>query len=468
VRRVVGGSIIAVAGAALAVRAGCACSGSAVTPSTDAATDGAWMRDAVVRPRDALGTAFDAGPDAARIPPGVPDGWVPFDDYDPSCGFYVPTSIAVLPPPIQWQQCDPKYVQPPGIGCRRMVVDWTPSIPGYSGGATEPTRAWFMSSGTYVLGVARDEGLFVYLMVAEADGPVHSALVEMHGAPCVATPRDVRDGRVLYQVFDNEAKGKLSEYGGGALVANIDDLRPRVLLHYHDQGTRGYNVGLPGVLETTTSPSNGMILHDWSDGSIQQTIWSSAMDQGLQEVPISFFGNTFFFEAITLPISKVKIWDTDAGVRDFIAFGTDTTQGASDLWTDGHDMVWHYGANRSDPNGIFPTMSDMTSPFATDPSKLQPRRLRSEVGSAFGDNIQVGCGYAADGTPNGIRIVRLVDGVSWLLPQITGSTWQWIEPLAVTCSEVFASASADGDAGWQYSTIARVRLDSLGPGIPPD
>ena len=131
---------------------------------------------------------------------------------------------------------------------------------------------------------------------------------------------DLRDGRVVYQVFDSEAKGTLSEYGGGALVANIDDRAPRALIHYHDQGTRGYNVGLPGVLETTTSPGNVMILHDWSDGSIQQQIWSSAMDQGLQEVPTAFYGESFFWEATTLPISKLKIWDADAGARDLIAF----------------------------------------------------------------------------------------------------------------------------------------------------
>jgi hypothetical protein len=28
--------------------------------------------------------------------------------------------------------------------------------------------------------------------------------------------------------------------------------------------------------------------------------------------------------------------------------------------------------------------------------------------------------------------------------------------------------AADGDAGWEDVAIARVRLDSLGPGTPPD
>ena len=111
----------------------------------------------------------------------------------------------------------------------------------------------------------------------------------------------------------------------------------------------------------------------------------------------------------------------------------------------------------------------MTSPFTTDAAALQPRRLRSEVGNGFATSRpQVGCGYAAREIYDGIRIVRLSDGVSWMLPSQQGSTWLWNEPLAVTCTELFAMVAADGDAGWQDVGIARVRLDSLGPGTPPD
>jgi hypothetical protein len=451
--------LLALLSAVAVARLGCACSGSGTEGTADGSTDAMGALD-VRRESVALDSPGGDG--------GVPEGWIPFNDYDPSCGFYVPTSAAVLPPPIQWQPCDPSYVQPPGIACQQMVATWTPPTPGYPLG-TALAPGWFMSNGVYMMAIARAVGNYTYLLVAEADGPVHSALLATYAAPCNATPVDLRDGRVVYQVYDSEAKGKLSEYGGGALVANIDDLAPRVLLHYHDQGTRSYSVGLPGVLETTTMPGNVMILHDWLDGSKQQQIWSTAMDNGLQEVPIAFVGASFFWEATTLPISKLKIWDADAGARDFIAYGTDTTQGAGNLWTDGHDMVWLYGSNRTNPNDVYPTVAYMTSPFTTDAAALQPRRLRSEVGNGFGTGqMQVGCGYAAWESYQGIRLVRLSDGVSWMLPTKQGSTWLWADPLAITCTEVFARAAFNGDAGWQYSGIARVRIDSLGPGIPAD
>jgi hypothetical protein len=453
---------LAVASTAVLLRAGCACSGSHENPSADASTDAG--PDVKITWPDHISSEAIAGDGSP-----IPAGWVPFNDYDPSCGFYVPTSKSVLPPPIQWAPCDPSYEQPPTIACRQMVVDWTPPVAGQPGGVTTLTPAWIDPTGRYFVGLGRSEGPLVYFLVAEADGPVHSAFIATYGAPCVANLEEVRDGRVVYQIFDSEAKGTVSSYGGGALVANIDDLAPRVFLHYHDQKSRGYSVGLPGVLETLADPVNEMILHDWSNGSIEQVILTSGMDNGLQLVPTAFFGNSLFFEASTLPISKVQIWDADAGVRDFISYGNDTTQGVADLWTDGHDMVWEYGSGRTNPNSVYPAVSYMTSPYTTQGNQVQARRLRSETGYGFGTGLtQVGCGYAARSIPSGIRVVRLSDGVSWILPAQQNSTWQWLEPLAITCTEVFAMATTVGDAGVSIGTFARVALNSLGPGIPPD
>ncbi|MEO8800807.1 MAG: hypothetical protein ABI551_23150 [Polyangiaceae bacterium] len=105
----------------------------------------------------------------------------------------------------------------------------------------------------------------------------------------------------------------------------------------------------------------------------------------------------------------------------------------------------------------------MTSPFTTDPSKLAPRRLRSAVPKGFETSqIKVGCGYAARANGANLRIVHLSDGTSWVLPN--NSPWSWVNPLAVTCDEVFVTVGI----GSGSTNIARVRLASLGPGIPPD
>jgi hypothetical protein len=136
---------------------------------------------------------------------------------------------------------------------------------------------------------------------------------------------------------------------------------------------------------------------------------------------------------------------------------------------DGRDLVWLYGAGRTDPAGSFPTIAIMTSPFTTDPRQLAPRRLRSEKGQYFGTApFVVGCGYAARQLPEGIRVVRLADGASWLLPGDSTQTWQWASPFALTCTELFAKASVLTEGGPPAVTYARLRLDSLGPATPAD
>jgi hypothetical protein len=109
--------------------------------------------------------------------------------------------------------------------------------------------------------------------------------------------------------------------------------------------------------------------------------------------------------------SRLWVWTPAAGASDLVSYSTDTSRGAMDLGGDGRDLVWLSGAGHTDPAGWFPTIAIMTSPFTTDPKQLAPRRLRSEEGPYFGTApFVVGCGYAARQLPEGIRVVRLVDG----------------------------------------------------------
>jgi hypothetical protein len=145
--------------------------------------------------------------------------------------------------------------------------------------------------------------------------------------------------------------------------------------------------------------------------------------------------------------------------------------------TDGNDIVWLEGSGRDDLTKAFPVTTLMTSPFATDAASLHPRRLRSAQSYSFGvaDMTVVGCGYVAypaQLTDRGVGtfVVRLADGVGWFLPYDavgSSSTWKWARALALTCSELFATVEV-GDESSHEIAIVRVRLDSLGPGIPPD
>jgi hypothetical protein len=125
-------------------------------------------------------------------------------------------------------------------------------------------------------------------------------------------------------------------------------------------------------------------------------------------------------------------------------------------------MVWSYGEGKLPNETTYPIRSVMTSPFTTDPDAVVPRRLRSEPPFAMGvDGWEVGCGYAAHYAGYFLLVVRLSDGWSWQVPNAPGRSFG--RAIGVTCEEVFGL----GDFG-DHGNIARVRLDSLGPGEPPD
>jgi hypothetical protein len=172
-------------------------------------------------------------------------------------------------------------------------------------------------------------------------------------------------------------------------------------------------------------------------------------------------------------------WSLASGQQPLIRWYGDYTQGAGNFNTDGVSMVWTHGTGKApDATLEYPVRSIMMAPFTTDPEELKAKaqRLRSDPGQLVPYPFGIGCGYAARQvfTPsatdasvgsNDLLVVRLADGVSWIVsapPVELGMGFGFV--LGLTCEEVFATANfAD-----EPNTIVRIRLDSLGPGIPPD
>jgi hypothetical protein len=119
----------------------------------------------------------------------------------------------------------------------------------------------------------------------------------------------------------------------------------------------------------------------------------------------------------------------------------------------------------------------MTAPFSTGQAAVEKsaRRLRSDPGPAIPTGFVVGSGYATrqvdtlvsgpEKVTKDLLVIRLADGVSWLvkMPSILKGAG-FDEPLGFSAEEVFATAQFVDDS----TTIVRIRLDSLGPGMAPD
>ena len=390
-------------------------------------------------------------------PVGLPAGWELERKFDKQCNFYVPTSRALLPPPIKWEACPP-IAKPNGVQCR-LIAPSTAGAPG----RPFVEGAWVTPDGKVVFGGGRSALPSIqgeYLLFAEADGDVHTAMFSPSASPCRLARANVFARRYSARIYQN----KKSE-GGGLFASNIDDLAPRVAVHLDDQAAHSVYAGPFAILDLKTGFR--IEQYSWQDGSLLSQLWSAAQDNGLDQGPFAYANDALFWTAGNLNYQKIKVYTPANGVRAFLNAGMVIDHGHVDIGTDGKALVWmEVHGRKTGGTTPFDKYDIMTSPYATDPTKVAPRRLRSEQGPAIGVNsFTVGCGYAARTNGHHIRVVRLSDGRSWVLESPIGAPWRWSHPLALTCDELFAQVGFQGETD---AHLVRARLDSLGPGIAAD
>lgn len=402
-------------------------------------------------------------------PPQIPPGWEEYTDWSCDCRFYVPKTAR--PAPIVWEPCAAGGL-PNGVACQWMTVNWTTSDPGPIGASP---RGWVDPEGRVFLRFTRFDTATpnpsVEYVVAEADGPAHTAIIapmNSHTGCAILDYSDMREWRVAWFVAGDSEGGDISKTKHhGAIGGDIDAPHPPVLFHIVDSFHYNFSVSESwlGVFSTAGST---MTLYSWDNLTSGIRIASAPTDpEQFAPSTLRLYGSSAFWQLNSLTRVAIMAWDATRGSHALLRWNGDSTQGAWDLGTDGQQMVWTYGQNRSptafatDP---FPTRSVMVSPFTTDPDAIRARRLRSDPSWGYMQPYAVGCGYAARGSNTAdLLVVRLSDGVSWTLKMNSDPRFLFGRALAVTCTEVFANVHAG-----KTSQIVRIRLDSLGPGTPPD
>ena len=180
--------------------------------------------------------------------------------------------------------------------------------------------------------------------------------------------------------------------------------------------------------------------------------------------PPRIVGRDILFAVGNYAMLGIMAYDDVLGVHPLVRWYGDYTQGAGNVGTDGKHIVWTYGEQKPLGEDLYPVLSIMAADYTTDPNALAPKRLRSDPYGDIGDPFVVGCGYAAHNeTSKAMLLVRIADGVSWTLPD--SPAWIWATALGLTCDELVLLVGTDSI---QRPNIARVRIDSLGPGSPPD
>jgi hypothetical protein len=437
----------------LAPFAACSSEGTVVPGDAGPVEEASVGPDRVAPPRDANADATEAGVVYDE------NGWVRLD-FDPggACGFYAAPSPDKMPPPIQWEPCT-SQAKPAGIACRQLKADWT------SGPNRSSPHGWALggveSSGVVNLSIARFMMDRVYRIVAEADGPTRLAVVERNSICTLGSSASVRGGHVVYTAVQSDS---VSFARSGAIGGAINEV-PRVLRSEPNTGQSIHPAFVAGASGFFEWGPYGYRVWNWA---ATQSAPVSTADPGQLGSPC-FQGDALCFQMANLAYARIKVYTPDAGAQDLISYGNDVAHNAADFGTDGKDMVWDEGVGRANNQEPFAAVNIMTAPFTTDAAttQAQKRRLRSETAYGFlGQPYAVGCGYAIHSytaiNESGVRLVRISDGRSWVMATPPGPFY-WTAPVAVTCDEVFINFVLSGQ-----TNLGRVRIDSLGPGDPPD
>jgi len=449
---------VVVLGAVLHGAGGCSSGGEAAPPAADGGADG--VRDAGREAADAGGDALaDAG------------AWSPLLDLNEGrCGLLAADEATAATLSPKWEPCAP--VTPhSGAGCRQLKFDWDPPR-GLSGHIAASVRAWHAADGTLVYTLGRGLDGDIVRMVVE--GETTRTAIRQTTLKCALAPERGYDRRFLYGVTERSLAGNDDAVSYAVLGGTIGE-RPRALAHYKEAELRGLTGGPKGFI---LQPSREYL--SWEDASVLGKVDLDALDGPLYMQGLAFVGDTLHFNVGNLRVSRQKVWSLGEGTRDLLTYGQDETRGYGDLGTDGKDLVWTQG-ERVDTSAVYPRLSIATSPYATSTAALKPRILRSDIsGYGFGTStFVVGCGYAArstflEPTPgsfvNIVILVRLSDGHAWMLPDDPSTGFAYRTALGLTCDELYALVEireGDGGTAASHFNVARVRLDSLGPGVPP-
>ena len=129
--------------------------------------------------------------------------------------------------------------------CRQIAFDWQPPAEGFFSNLRMAAAlgGWVDENGRAWLVVNRFSGTQAYYLVAEVDGPVHTAVGRPSGS-CYLTEASLSGKRVIFTASRRDSTGN-TLYRWGAIGGDVDKV-PLVLESYGDGICRAYGAGPNG------------------------------------------------------------------------------------------------------------------------------------------------------------------------------------------------------------------------------
>jgi hypothetical protein len=288
-------------------------------------------------------------------------------------------------------------------------------------------RFWVDASGTARLFHHRnakngsgDEASYYDIVLGDVDGaPLDFAIRQDFPADCHNLVEDLNETEFAIMIYGDGTSPVNTDVDGLA-IGYLGSLEPTFVYLNRTGPPSAWSLGPDFVLRREPGSTVRAFTHDMSSSFL---LYQPGMDPDFTPIqPRRWIrGRDVLFQTGDLVSAGIWAYDDERGTHPLVTYPGDTTQGASNVGTDGVDIVWTHGEGKEEGAfGLFPTVSIMTAPYTTDPEALQPRRLRTDMSIGIGtEDLQwaVGCGYAARHLATGrdVQVVRLSDGVAWVL-----------------------------------------------------
>lgn len=431
----------------LTLAAGCSCGDS--TPGRDAGrdagrdsgTDAGRRFDAGPRDagRDARPTERDAGPPQWMRLAGLPEACVVEMAHRPEAMG-----------PIRIEPCTAPS------RCRRLAPDWvaetvpkmtvvgagTDVLHGYVG-FLRTTGSEDSSSRMDAVLVARDDGVVVGAWIRRTPDVV-----------CNIFPLAIGQGRIAFAVTS-----ETDEWIFGGDIADVP-ATVRLIVHFARSEVSGNFVQrmvvARDVVGIETAPDNRVLFGRW-DGT-WSTVGSAMLDGQLAYVASAWNDALFFHSYGSSASVPYRARVSVGGAPNVVLVERDGAE-AGPIFAHGGDMAWAHLYERVD--GYFSRVEIWTSPFATDPAAVVPRRLADSpdrLSHAYG---RAGPGHVAFlevTPPGGIAVYDLTDGRRALIQPLPDSTT--IDASYLTADEIAVSDGRTTRTGIE-STVRIFRFDAL-------
>jgi hypothetical protein len=410
------------------------------------------------------------GVDAAGA--GFTQDWVRVP-WAPQCALYQPTSPSVLAgvQPLHWKACSTGR-----SGCQELAIDWgTPAAaqaltlsatgsPG--GGARIALQQDFSTSGTqyqsqYAIWDSdkgfvtawRHDGDMSCLEVPLGDVSLGQTAVTLATFPNQSVPTTVSQYIQIVGPAESLTSRQHPDYtfcsdlGFGSCPSSLlmaaVQANDSVVAMYFDQ------INALSIRNRATGGANSLRA---TDGGARM-VWGDRSVVG---------GSVFYSDG-----SSVYVWSASAGERVLVAPAPTTYE--HDVATDGMWLAWVESSN-PDASGQFQNSQLVVSPYTESAAQVSRRVLLDGVCSSRSCDVRVGNGYALvkvwkslqqpwNSPGNGMRIIRIADGASWLLSP-TGPHELWSTGYVIA-GQLWVPSNLPASNG-QVQTLQQLSLASLG------